>query len=91
MAQSSNGFRLTTKMGDELGDPELRRMIVAATHAMGERMGLPVLEVQVEPDSLHVVVDGPPFVAQAFGLELRRGTNKWYMARCGRSLWRDGT
>lgn len=72
---------------DSLADPEVRRNVIAAAHALGERMGVALLDVTAELDALHVTVEAPPIVATGLAAELRRSTERWHTARYGAPLW----
>lgn len=72
---------------ESLADREVRRNVIAAAHALGERMGVALLDVRAEADSLHLTVEAPPIVATGLAAELRRSTERWHAARYGAPLW----
>jgi putative aminopeptidase FrvX len=89
MTTPASRVTLRTADADGLADPDVRRTVVAAAHALGERMGVAVLDVSVDPDALHAAVEGPPIVATGFAAELRRSTERWHVGRFGTRLWRS--
>ncbi|MBL9141874.1 MAG: hypothetical protein JNK53_08410 [Phycisphaerae bacterium] len=90
MASPASRVMLHTRTPESLADPEVRRNVVAAAHALGERMGVAVLEATAEPSALHLAIEGPTLVATGFAAELRRTTERWHTARYGAALWRAG-
>jgi hypothetical protein len=74
-----------------LADPDVRRNVLAAANALGERMGVQVVEVTADDDALHICIQGPSVVAAGFAAELRRSTERWHVARYRAPLWHSGT
>lgn len=89
MGAPASRVTLRTADAQALADLEVRRNIVAAAHALGERIGVPVLDIAVDPNALHATIEGPPLVATGFAAELRRSTERWHMGRFGTPLWRS--
>ncbi|HMN95681.1 MAG TPA: hypothetical protein PKC43_03315 [Phycisphaerales bacterium] len=76
--------------GTPLADVSVRNVVVAAAHALAERHGFALLDVDAAPDRITCTIDADRTVALGFAAELRRGTNAWHEERTGgESLWGD--
>ncbi len=70
--------RLRALAGIPLADPVVRDMVVAAAHAIAERTGFALTEIDTEPDSITVTLAADKLAALGFLAELRRLTSAWY-------------
>lgn len=80
--------------GVPLADPLVRDVVVATAHAIAERTGVRLLDLQWSPDAIMLSIDESRLAAIGFAAELRRLTNRWHAARHPRvvpppSLWGD--
>lgn len=74
--------------GQPLDDDSVRGMVVATAHAIAERQGVTVMEVQTKPDRITVTLDVRRIAAMGFAAELRRLTTRWYTQKFGAAtLW----
>jgi hypothetical protein len=74
-----------------LGDPDVRRIVVAAAEGIAERTGVRLLSIEPAADAVTLTVEGPTLVAVGFAAELRRATEQWHRAKYGQPLWSDDT
>ncbi|MDX9910729.1 MAG: hypothetical protein RBS39_02735 [Phycisphaerales bacterium] len=81
---------LTTLYEGGLAEPAVRRNVIAAARALGERTGVEVADVSATDSALSVTIAGDRLVAMGFAAELRRATNAWHHARFGADLWPSG-
>ena len=81
---------LSTLYEGGLADPAVRRNVVAAARALGERTGVVVVDVAATDSALSVTIEGERVVAMGFAAELRRATNGWHHGRFGTDLWPSG-
>jgi hypothetical protein len=63
--------------------------IRAAGHAIAERTGVEMLSLDLIGDRLVATLATHRLAALGFAAELRRQTNRWSLARLGRTLWKD--
>ena len=74
--------------GEPLADARIREMVVASAHALAERNGVVLVDLQAEPDRLAVTLRAERLVALGFAAELRRITSTWYINKYGvETLW----
>ncbi|MCA9310823.1 MAG: hypothetical protein KDA21_06430, partial [Phycisphaerales bacterium] len=78
---------LRARLGAPLKDPDVHRNVVAAAHALAERIGIPILHLQAGEDALTVTLQTSRIGAVGFAAELRRITNAWYTRHHDASLW----
>ncbi len=81
--------RLSAALGEPLADDSVRSIVVSTAEAIGERTGVQVEVLQIEPDSIELAVDGSQLAATALAAELRRITDQWHLDRHGGKLWGD--
>lgn len=67
----------------------MRSIVVSTAEAIGERTGVRVDVLDIEPDSIELAVDGSQLAATALAAELRRITDQWHQDRHGGRLWGD--
>jgi hypothetical protein len=80
--------------GLPLADPLVRDVVVATAHAIAERTGVKMIDLQWSPDAIMVTLGTSKLAAIGFAAELRRLTNRWHAARNPKvnpppSLWGD--
>lgn len=74
--------------GQPLEHERTREMVVATAHAIAERQGLKVIDIQTQPDRITIAINAGRFPALGFAAELRRLTTRWYTQKYGeRTLW----
>ncbi|MCA9285803.1 MAG: hypothetical protein KDA22_11340 [Phycisphaerales bacterium] len=74
--------------GEPLRDERIRDMVIAAAHALAERNGVVVVDLQAEPDRIVFTLLADRLVAMGFAAELRRITTAWYTGKFGlETLW----
>lgn len=78
---------LTAATGYPLADERVRETVRSAAHALAEREGVEIMQLELDGDSLTVTLLGPEIVGVGFIAELRRATESWHEKRTGRALW----
>ena len=87
-----NVVTLRALEGEPLADADLRSMIVATAHALAERHGVKVVEIETGHDHLTAHLCLSRLGAIGFAAELRRLTTAWYTKKYGeRTLWGEPT
>jgi hypothetical protein len=87
-AGTGSAVTLRALEGEPLADEALRGMVVATAHAIAERQGIRVIDVETTPDSITVKLGAARIAAIGFAVELRRLTTSWYTSKYGAAtLW----
>jgi len=74
--------------GEPLRHQAIREMVVAAAHAVAERQGVRVLDMQADASSLTTHLAAGRIEALGFAAEVRRVTTSWYRHKFGvEHLW----
>lgn len=74
--------------GAPLADDTVRRTVRAAAHAIAERNGVELIDIQLESDKLIATLATTRLAAIGFAAELRRVTTTWYRGKTGvEHLW----
>ncbi len=86
--ERSTTVTLRALEGRPLEDPMVRRTVLAAAHAIGERNGVPIESLEAGPDRVTARLAASRLAAIGFAAELRRVTSEWYRRKTGQShLW----
>jgi hypothetical protein len=72
-----------------LTDENVRRIVISSVEGIAERMGIPLLAVESDEDSVTLTVAAPQLVAMSFAAELRRVTDRWHRTKFGTPIWSD--
>lgn len=76
--------------GAPLADARVRDTIVATAHAIAERQGVSVMNVDAADDRVTVTLGAGQLEALGFAAELRRLTSNWYKQKfSAATLWGD--
>ncbi len=67
--------------GLPLADPIVRDVVIATAHAIAERTGVKLIDLQWSPDAIMLTIDESRLAAIGFAAELRRLTNRWHATR----------
>jgi hypothetical protein len=79
---------LRALQGEPLKQQRVREMIAATAHAIAERQGIPVIEMDLNNDCITVALGTGRIEAIGFAAELRRLTTRWYTQKFGmETLW----
>ena len=79
---------LSAREGEPLKHEKIREMVVATAHAIAERQGVAVLDIQTTPNSITTVLATGRIESIGFAAELRRLTTSWYTRKFGvETLW----
>ena len=81
MTASRSSITLRAQFGDPLADEGVRNTVIASANAIGERIGVPILEISATGDSVTAALSADRLVAIGFAAELRRVTNAWFRSR----------
>lgn len=74
--------------GEPLEDAALRDIVVATAHAIAERQGIRVGEIETEPDRITITLGAGRIESIGFAAELRRVTTRWFRNKYGEeTLW----
>lgn len=83
--------RLTAIHGSPLAEGKVRATVVATAHAIAERVGVPILHVGTDDQSVQVTLGCGQVESVGFAAELRRLTNSWYTSKFNLGpLWGAG-
>lgn len=85
----SSRVRLRAALGEPLADESVRAIVVSTAEAIGERTGVRVEVLDIEPNAIELDVEGSQLAATALAAELRRITDQWHLDRHGGRLWGD--
>jgi len=76
--------------GEPLAEPSVRAMVEATAHAIAERNGVPLLDLETTSTSVRLTVGAGRLAAIGFAAELRRITTAWRRHKTGlEHLWGD--
>ena len=87
---SSGGSTITLRAleGEPLADNSIRQIIVSTAHAIAERQGVTVLNLETTPDSITVTLKTGRIQSLGFAAELRTLTTRWYTKKFNMdTLW----
>ena len=74
--------------GEPLKHDNIREMVIATAHAIAERQGVRVIDIQTTPDAITARLETGRIEAIGFAAELRRLTTSWYCHKFGvDTLW----
>jgi hypothetical protein len=74
--------------GTPLADTAIRDMVVATAHAIAERQGIEVIQIDADDDHITVRLHTGRVEAVGLALELRKLTTRWYTQKYGEeTLW----
>lgn len=73
--------------GEPLRDEAIAGMVTSTAHAIAERQGVEVLNVEADADSITVTLGVSRIAAWGFAAELRRLTANWFAHKYGGTLW----
>jgi hypothetical protein len=86
--QQQCSITLRALHGRPLAEDSIRSMVVATAHAIAERHGVGVLNVQTIDDAITVTLNTGRIEAMGFAAELRRLTTRWYTQKYDEpTLW----
>lgn len=84
----TNTITLRALRGEPLRDVQVRGMVIANAHAIAERQGITVADVNTTPTSITATIRAGRIEAMGFAAELRRMTTNWYRHKFGEpTLW----
>ena len=78
---------LRAQYGEPLANAETRGIVTSTAHAIAERIGVPVIKIETEPDALRATLACEKVAAIGFAAELRRLTEQWYRSKYDITLW----
>lgn len=86
--ETSTAITLRALEGEPLKHEHIREMIVATAHAIAERQGIRVIDLQTTPTAITARLETGRIEAIGFASELRRLTTSWYCRKFGvETLW----
>ena len=86
--ETSTAITLRALEGEPLKNDRIREMIVATAHAIAERQGVRVIDLQTTSSAITARLDTGRIEAIGFACELRRLTTNWYCHKFGvETLW----
>lgn len=86
--RDTNTVTLHALQGEPLRDEQVRDMVIANAHAIAERQGIDVADMNTTPTSISVSLRAGRIESVGFAAELRRMTSNWYEHKYGEpSLW----
>ncbi|MFO0828253.1 MAG: hypothetical protein U0572_08895 [Phycisphaerales bacterium] len=74
-----------------LANAGVRGIVRATAEAIAERVGVKLVALDDDDDSVTATLEAPQVVALGFAAELRRLTEQWHRAKYGRGLWGEGS
>lgn len=79
---------LRAHAGDPLKHEQVRDMVLATARAIAERIGVSILDLRSDDQSVTVTILGTRLAALGLAAELRRLTTAWYAHKFGiDALW----
>ncbi len=86
--ETSTAITLRALEGEPLKHDNIREMVVATAHAIAERQGIRVIDLQTTPTAITARLETGRIEAIGFASELRRLTTSWYCHKFGvDTLW----
>lgn len=86
--KTSTEITLRALEGEPLKHDHIREMVIATAHAIAERQGVRVIDLQTTPAAITARLETGRIEAIGFASELRRLTTSWYCHKFGvETLW----
>ncbi len=87
MTTRATRITLRALEGEPLRNDAVRGTVLASAHAIAERTGVNLLEIESQDDRVIVALEADRIAAIGFAAELRRVTDAWHRKKFGVSLW----
>lgn len=85
--EDSSTAKITSHAGPTLRDSRVRSTVESTAHAIAERIGVRILNVDMTDQSIEVTLACDEIAALGFAAELRRLTEAWHQGKHHGSLW----